>query len=180
MPAGDEGGRDRDLLRQLAEGRQSALAELYDRHSRSLFRHALALSRRPTDAEDLVHSVFVRIANLGADLLGVRSPAAYLHRLLHSMWIDSYRRSRVAGRIVAGSSAPESETPAHDAAIDLARALDGLRADQREALVLHVIEGFSFREIGRMTGVSLFTAAARYRLALAKVRRDLSPLESLR
>ncbi len=39
-----------------------------------------------------------------------------------------------------------------------------LPAEQREVIVLHLMEGFSFREVGRLTGVSLFTAAARYRL----------------
>jgi RNA polymerase sigma-70 factor (ECF subfamily) len=60
-------------------------------------------------------------------------------------------------------------------AIDIARALDGLVEAQREAIVLHLIEGFSFREIGHATGVSLFTAAARYRLGLARLRKNLGP-----
>ena len=185
MPRGeDEGiGRDRELLRQLAEGRQQALAELYDLHAASLFRHALALARHRTDAEDLVHGVFVKVAGLGANLLGVRSPAGYLHRILHTTWIDSHRRSQTADRFAEearlGSDAAlqgsdPNRAPTHDERIDVIRALDVLPPEQREAVVLHVVEGFSFREIGRMTGVSLFTAAARYRLAVAKMRTTLT------
>ena len=40
--------------------------------------------------------------------------------------------------------------------------------------VLHIVEGFSFREVGKLTGVSLFTAAARYRLAVGRLRKVLS------
>lgn len=58
-----------------------------------------------------------------------------------------------------------------DQALDMARALDGLPALQREVIVLHLVEGFSFLEIGRMTGVSIFTAAGRYRLAISRLRR---------
>ena len=61
--------------------------------------------------------------------------------------------------------------------MDLARALDQLPPEQREVVVLHVTSGFSFREIGGMTGVSLFTAAARYRLALSKLRATLGSTE---
>jgi len=163
------------LLRELAGGRQEALAELYGLHALSLFRHALALARRRTDAEDLVHNVFVKIASLGPDLLGVRAPASYLHRMLHTIWIDGLRRSQAADRIAAGTSPDIEEAPAHDDAMDVTRALAALPPEQREAVVLHALDGFSFREIGQQTGVSLFTAAARYRLALAKLRMALAP-----
>ena len=82
-------GRDRELLGDLASGRREALAELYDRHAASLFRHALALARRRPEAEDLVQAVFVKLATTGAQLLGVRAPASYLHRMLNSAWVAS-------------------------------------------------------------------------------------------
>jgi RNA polymerase sigma-70 factor (ECF subfamily) len=175
VPRDAEGRRDRELLRQLAEGRQEALAELYDRHAASLFRHAVALARHRTDAEDLVHTVFVRIAGLGPDLLGVRAPAGYLHRMLHTTWIDNRRRMTTAERIAAGTVPDSTEAPAHDTVMDVMRALDALPLEQRETVLLRAVEGFSFREIGRMTGVSLFTAAARYRLAVGKLRAALGP-----
>jgi RNA polymerase sigma-70 factor (ECF subfamily) len=166
--------RDRELLGELAAGRPEALAELYDRHGASLFRHALSLSRRQADAEDLVQATFLKLATTGADLSGVRAPASYLHRTLHTTWMDGRRRRVVGERViemVAGESG--ARPPAMDESIDVARALAVLAAPQREAIVLHLVEGFSFREIGRATGVSLFTAAARYRLGLERLRRHL-------
>ncbi len=65
---------DRALLGELASGRREALGELYDKHAASLFRHALALTRRRDEAEDLVQAVFVKLATTGAELLGVRTP----------------------------------------------------------------------------------------------------------
>jgi RNA polymerase sigma-70 factor (ECF subfamily) len=167
--------RDRGLLCDLASGRREALGELYDRHSASLFRHALALTRRSADAEDLVQSVFVKLATTGAELLAVRTPASYLHRMLSTTWLDSQRRT-VAGERAVGIS-QMNPVEAHpfglEGSIDIGRALDGLPAAQREAVILHVFDGFSFREVGRATGVSLFTAAARYRLAIARLRKIL-------
>lgn len=117
----------------------------------------------------------MKLATTGAELLAVRTPASYLHRMLSTTWLDSQRRV-AAGQRVAEVSAMDFVEPrsaGFESSIDLARAIDTLPDAQREALVLHVFDGFSFREVGRATGVSLFTAAARYRLAIARMRKAL-------
>lgn len=175
VPHARDDRRDRELLCDLASGRREALGELYDRHSASLFRHGLALTRRSADTEDLVQSVFVKLATTGAELLGVRNPASYLHRILSTTWLDSQRRSVVGQRAVeiGTMNSVESHPFGLEGAIDVGRALDALPDAQREAVVLHVFDGFSFREVGLATGVSLFTAAARYRLAIARLKKVL-------
>jgi RNA polymerase sigma-70 factor (ECF subfamily) len=166
---------DRELLTSLAAGEPQALGDLYDRHAASLFRHALALTRRRPEAEDLVHAVFVKLATTGAALLDVRAPAHYMHRTLHTTWIDAQRRTMTGARVVESVATPAYawQTGGADA-IDLSSALDALPAAQREVIVLHLIEGFSFREVGRLTGVSMFTAAARYRLAIGRMKARLT------
>jgi RNA polymerase sigma-70 factor (ECF subfamily) len=166
--------RDRELLRQLAAGAPSALEALFDGHAGSLFRHAMALTRRREEAEDLVQSVFAKVATTGEPLLGVRRPAGYLHRILRATWIDNWRRRVREGQVLAEAGlVGESTMPADADSLDVMRALDRLPVEQREAVVLHITEGFSFREIGRLTSVSMFTAAARYRLAIRKLRATL-------
>lgn len=179
VPGARDTRRDRALLAALASGSPQALAELYERHVHPLFRHALVLTRNRSDAEDLVQVVFLKLAEAGAGLLGVRKPAAYLHRILHTTWIDGVRRSAVGERVTcrANQGAPEWVDPQHRLAedwIDAARALEGLPPAQREAVLLHAVEGFSFREIGRLTGVSIFTAAGRYRVGIARLRDVLN------
>jgi RNA polymerase sigma-70 factor, ECF subfamily len=176
VPGADDKRRDRELLGDLAAGRAEALAELYDHHAVSLYRHALALARNASDAEDLVQAVFVKLAGTGAELLGVREPSSYVHRMLHTTWIDGLRRKATGERAAehVGHALATSllvRQPGPDDAIDIARALESLPATEREAIVLHVKDGFSFREIGRMTGVSLFTAAGRYRQGIGRLRK---------
>jgi RNA polymerase sigma-70 factor (ECF subfamily) len=172
-------GRDRKLLEELASGRREALAELYDRHSAPLFRHALALTRRTAEAEDLVHVVFLKLATTGAQLLGVRTPASYLHRMLKTTWVDSQRRTTSGERALERGTTElfGVQSPSIDDSIDIAHAVDALPPLQREVIVLHLVEGFSFVDVGRLTGVSLFTAAARYRLAVGRLRRALTRIE---
>jgi RNA polymerase sigma-70 factor (ECF subfamily) len=153
------------------------MGEVYDRHEASLFRHACALARRRADAEDLVHAVFVDLAAMGPELLGVRHPASYLHRMLHTTWLDSQRRAITGERVIehVASVTAQEFLPVTGESIDVARALDALPPEQREVVELHVVEGFSFREIGGLTNVSMFTAAARYRLAIEKMKHKLGP-----
>jgi RNA polymerase sigma-70 factor (ECF subfamily) len=168
--------RDRELFGLLANGDSGALGEIYDRHASALFRHALALTRHTSDAEDLVQAAFVKLATTGAPLLGVRMPASYLHRMLRAAWIDLQRRRAVGREEPIAGDVAEAGTDgvsATDDAIDVRRALARLPEPQREVIVLHLFNGFSFREIGHITGVSTFTAGSRYRLAVGRLREIL-------
>ena len=121
-----------------------------------------------------MQAVFVKLVTTGAELLGVRQPASYLHRMLHTTWLDAYRRTATGERPVEQINTPtHGPRPDMEASMDMARALNALPAEQREVVALHLVEGFSFREIGRLTSVSLFTAAGRYRLGLARLRKSL-------
>ena len=165
--------RDAECFARLVRGDRSALGDLYDRHAASLFRHGLALTRRHSEAEDLVQAVFVKLATTGAPLLAVRQPVNYLHRILHAAWIDNQRRPGVVSEMAIGEKEQflaQESTTRMESALDVTRALAGLPAAQRQAVQLHLIEGFSFREAGRIAGVSMFTAASRYRAALDRLR----------
>ena len=48
--------RDADCFARLVRGDRSALGDLYDMHAASLFRHRLALTLKPGEAEDLVQT----------------------------------------------------------------------------------------------------------------------------
>ena len=58
--------------------------------------------------------------------------------------------------------------------IALARALGRLPPEQREVVHLHAFEGWTFQEIADASEASINTVAARYRYALAKLRRELT------
>lgn len=158
----------------MAHGDREALAELYDGHANALFGHALALGCSPEDAEDLVQGVFVKLAGMGARLLGIRSAGAYLHRMLRAAFVDCERH-----RAVAGEEPFDHVDRANKAGIAeadrlaLEVALVSLPVEQREVIVLHVVEGLTFREAAAATGVSIWTVASRYRLGMNHLRRVL-------
>lgn len=61
-----------------------------------------------------------------------------------------------------------------DDRLALERALRDLPAEQRDVIHLHVYEGMTFKEIADACGESLNTTAARYRYALARMKKSLT------
>ena len=167
---------DRRRLRRLAEGDRSALAEIYDAHASRLYRHALWLLGSRQEAEDVVHDVMIKIAGMGGELLGIRNVRPYLLQMAHRGAVDL-----IASR-GRWKDEPLDLSPAQDGTADAARAAEAAEAcrllaridpAQREVVYLHLFEGLTFREIGRVIGASMFTAASRYRLAVERLRREM-------
>jgi len=100
MSGADSREENRTSLRRRAEGDVSALEIIWEAHGDRAFRHALWVTGRREDAEDVVQAVFVRLAGMGADLLGVRNLAHYLAAMVHREAID------VSKRRASGSTLP--------------------------------------------------------------------------
>jgi RNA polymerase sigma-70 factor (ECF subfamily) len=137
------------------------------------FRHALALTHDRHRAEDLVQEACLRLLRARG-----RWIPAYLHRCVNSAWVDRHRRSP-AGELVPLVSGDDDGARAHAALVTepalpldargLERALGELRPVERQALVLAAVEGYTTREIARMTGRPLGTVAS----LLHRARRQL-------
>lgn len=166
-----------ELFAALASGRTAALERLYDVAAGPLFGLALWRTRCREDAGDVVHEVFVRVAEQRDRLAGVANPRAWLLTVTHRAAVDLTRR-RAVRRAEPLDDVLLMEAPAEDRerAVDARRAsrlLLRLTPKQRDAVYLHHYAGCTFAEIGRITGVPTFTAASRYRLGMRALRRLL-------
>jgi RNA polymerase sigma factor (sigma-70 family) len=166
-----------ELFRELSQGRRDALGALYDLAADRLYGLALWRTGTREDAAEVVQEVFVRVAERRSELDRVRDPRGWLLAVTHRLAVDATRRRRRrGGESLDGHldlASPETDL---DGAVDARRAwalLRRLTARQREVIWLHHAAGLSFAEIGRATGVPTFTAASRYRLGVAALRRLL-------
>jgi RNA polymerase sigma-70 factor (ECF subfamily) len=169
--------RWRLLFDELAAGRVAALGPLYDLAARRLFGLALWHTGSVEDAGEVVQQAFVRLAEQRRKLATVRNPRAWLLTVTHRLAIDAVRRRR-RRRADPIREHPYLEAPADDPdrmldAEVASRALAALPAAQRDAVYLHHFEACTFAEVGHITGVPTFTAASRYRLGIARLRRIL-------
>jgi RNA polymerase sigma-70 factor (ECF subfamily) len=172
---GAEAGDLKALFRELAMGNLAALDRIYDAAATDIYRLALWRIGVPGDAEDVVQTVFVRLAEARARLAEVRDPKCFLLAMAHRAAVD--RRRRAAARALPLPEDPDLLQAAREdpgRAIDARRASAALRrlpAAQREAIVLHHFSGLTFAAIGRVTGVPTFTAASRFRNGIKALRR---------
>jgi len=161
-------------LAALARGEKEAMAVIYDAVGRDLYGFALWKTGNPDDASDVVQEVFVRLAQAGTTLGGVSKPKAYLLGMAHRAAVDLFRaRRRTApldeALLLDGGAGPREHLTAREASLAVAK----LTPEQREVIYLRHFCDLTFSEIGKVLGISLFTAASRHRLALNQLRRLL-------
>ncbi len=133
----------------------------------------------PSEVEDLVHDVFLKLLENPASFRGESSPATWLYRVATRLCLDRLRnRSRQAALI---SRHGPTMLPAQDHAGDPeARIfLESLwrTLDEELALVgvLYYVDGLTTADIGRMLGVTDRTIANRLQ-ALATAARNASEI----
>lgn len=118
------------------------------------YRYALALTHDPSSAEDLLQDAWVSVLGNG----NARS-SGILFTAIRSRFIDRYRRKRlVVMSSLDHSDAPADWHPSVDFDLEallagdiLERALATLRAEEREALFLSAVEGYTAVQIAELT-----------------------------
>lgn len=138
-----------------------------------LRRFALALTRSPSSADDLVQATVERaIANLDKWQPGTRLDS-WMFRIAHNLYRNAVRDEVTRGAKL-GTLLPSAERvldgeKAATVRLELSAvraAIGDLPGEQREALLLVVVEGLSYREVAEVTGATV--AAVTSRIARAR------------
>lgn len=162
------------LADRIAAGDTVALEQAYDTYARAVYRQALSIVGSPSDAEDVVQDVFLKLVRRrGGPILDLK---AYLLTAARHQACSTLRRR--APLELVGDTEAISTRPAGDARLpvdghDLRQALQSLPPAQREVVVLKVYEQMTFEEISQRVRASINTVASRYRYALQKLRHAL-------
>jgi RNA polymerase sigma-70 factor (ECF subfamily) len=145
---------DRNLLKSLRAGCSEAAAELIRAHYQAVYRFLLHLTRDVPRAEDLTQETFVAAWEGIAAFQGRSTLATWLHRIAYTKFIDSQRSERRTATLyervetmVSTPVDPLETAMAVDEARRLYRALDELDSTDRTPLVLHYLQGLSYREM---------------------------------
>lgn len=131
-----------------------------------LRRFAVGLAGNPADGDDLCQMTIERaLANRGKWREGTTF-ASWIYAIMRNLWIDEQRaRHRRLQTFVAEDAGLDvSAAGSQEAAVELGnvdRALATLPADQREAVLLVLVEGFSYREAARIVDCPVGTLNSR-------------------
>ncbi len=131
-----------------------------------LRRFAHGLARDPADADDLLQATAERILKSRGSWQAGTNFAAWAYRVMRNMWIDMARTRQRQDR---GRAAEEEGLSVGiggdaEARVELAylmRALTQLPNEQREAVVLVMIEEFSYAEAAQILDIPIGTLTSR-------------------
>ena len=111
------------------------------------YRYALSLCNTEAEAEDLVHDAWLRLATTHRKKIVI----SLLITTVRNLYMDRYRRSRLviteAYDEEPAAAVPERNILPHE----MASALGKIRPEEREAIYLNIVEGYTAREIAEIT-----------------------------
>lgn len=166
-----------EILDKAKKEYEQGLRDIYQEHGRALFRYALAFTCSAEDAEDAVQEVFVRIAKEWKRFEAVANIKAYLISAVRNACYSILRTRKRSVALCEAVGAELCEVcscePGADsmASIALREAFAELPIEQREVLILKVTYEMTFQEISDTIGISINTAAGRYRYGVERLRR---------
>jgi RNA polymerase sigma-70 factor, ECF subfamily len=141
----------------------------------ALRRYARSLTRNADRADDLVQDCLERAIRKQSLWRPTGSLRSWLFRILLNLYRNELRTSRRRGEhvpvetlLVEPAVAPAQ--PGRIALSEMARAIDTLAAEQREALLLVVLDGMSYADAAETIGIPIGTLMSRLGRARAALR----------
>lgn len=139
-----------------------------------LRRYALALTRDPDVADDLVQDALERALKRRRLWRPTGTVKAWLFTILHNRFISDRRREGRRAQDAPMDAAIHATAPdnpiANVALAEAGRMIETLSLDQKTTLLLVAVEGLTYAEAAAATGVPIGTVMSR----LARARRTLA------
>ena len=164
---------DAQIIALARESHVEAFELLYATFKGRLYTFLLRMVGDPEMADDLTHDVFAKVLKLLPALTREHKVLPWLYRVANNAAIDQLRRRRRFAWLRIGSLSGTLEEPQaqndHDRIPEQAHVQAVLRTlppENASALLLHALEGYSYKEIAEIQGVSM--TAVRSRIARAR------------
>jgi len=157
------------LISNIAERDINALGELYDMMSFRIFNYARTIVKNKEMAEDITHDVFLQINKQAVRIAKTTDPFAYIMTMTRNHSYNLIKR----GNQITDSSNDVFEISDDSSPYNrllFADAFSGLPANRRETVYLHLICGFSFKEVAKMQNAPKVTVKWRYSKALSQLQ----------
>ena len=172
-----------ELLRTWVAMARDGDARAFERIYRALEGRVFALCLRMTaderEAEERVQDVFVRAWERIGQFRGDSKFSTWLHRLAVNVVLQERRsagrrraREQTTDRVEAYGHAAVRAMPG--TRVDLERAIAALPDGARRVLVLRDVQGYAYKEIAEITGVTLGTVKAQIHRARGLVQEALA------
>ena len=182
---------DQELIKRYLDGNERSFEILLNRHKQKIYTSIYLFVKEQSLAEDIFQEVFIKI-------IDTLRKGKYNHegkflqwamRISYNMCVDYIRRSKRRPQVsptetfdifdvlqVTDENAEQSmiKSQTHE---KVRKLVDLLPPEQREVVILRHYADMSFKEIAKLTRVSINTALGRMRYALINIRRMVEEKE---
>lgn len=179
---------DKDLVELYLQGKESALAELIERHKDRVYTTIYMFVKDEILAEDLFQDTFIKVIETlrkgtyyeDGKFLG------WVLRIAHNLCVDYYRKTKRKPAILSSQGDDifkvlrfeddnaETQLQKQQSSQKIRLLIDQLPEEQKEVVILRHYGDLSFKEIADITNVSINTALGRMRYALINLRKAMS------
>jgi len=165
---------DRDLITRCLAGKSSAFDGIVLRYQDALFRHLRRLTGDNEQASDLCQEAFIKFYRALSSFDCNRTVAPFLFKIATNLWRDGkandYTFTSLDSEEVTDQRLLEEEVLKRLEHQSILLAMKNLRWEYREIISLRYDQGFSYREIGEIMGLSDGTVATWVRRATDELR----------
>ena len=188
MPGAGGPPSDTELLHRHVAGDSEAFGELFRRHRDRLWAVALRTVGDPEEAGDALQDAMISAFRRAGDFRGDSAVTTWLHRIVVNACLDRLRRKAARPAVSAGDEQAFEALVAHDpdpakttdTRLDINAALQILPPQQRAALLVVDMLGFSVADAAIILDTSEGTVKSRCARARARLLPHVAHLRGNR
>jgi RNA polymerase sigma-70 factor, ECF subfamily len=178
---------DRAALVSLKQGHvtlEQEITQLFVTWRDPIYRYLLEVFGHPAVAEEITQEAFLRLYRSLKSGRAVKNPRAWLFRVAHNLALDQQKSGKRMQLLDAElwaelcESQPDRRPDPEQSALERERfarlrvALQRLSTQERQCLYLRA-EGFRYREVGEILGISQWTVVEYLRRAIGKLMTEM-------
>jgi RNA polymerase sigma-70 factor (ECF subfamily) len=161
-PIRQDGRIDADIVARVLAGDTERYAVIVERYQRALYRLAVAMVLDHDAAADMVQDAFIRAYTNLKECRDPRRFRAWLFQTLRNRCLDYLKEPRRghlrfvdAEPLLNSADGPASFVDQRELRLDITRALAQLPPEQREAFVMHYVDGMDYDTMADLLAVSI-------------------------
>lgn len=171
-----------ELLLRMAKGDEAAFTALYRHYSGPLYLNFVRMVKDEVIAEEIIQDLFSRIWQKRESISIEKNFSAYLYRTGYNLLMDFYRKVKRDKQLyekfkqVAIENYNHIEEVLHlkDSQALVSKALDTLPPQQRKVFELCRIEGYTYKEVAELLGISPNTVKEHFVKANQAIRKYIT------
>lgn len=174
-----------ELVERMKSGDLAAFEEFFNTYKRPVYTTALAITRDPFTAEEILQDVFVKAYHVRDRLRSDCSTLPWLQRVAINMCYSRVKRkgalaepitALISNLVVDLGQRPDEVVESREVLEVLQRGIDALPPKQQAAIILYYLHGYSLAEAAEIVDCNVGTMKSRLHYALKALRARL-PVE---